>query len=54
MITVAVFTLGDPLPGYISKNYIALFENKRPSSYFFLLRKSCVSSVCHYCVPFTL
>lgn len=51
MITVAVFSLGDPLPGYISKHYIALFENKRPSSDFFYLEKLVsvvyVTIVCH-------
>lgn len=47
MITIAMFTLYDLLPGYLSQHYIALFGNETPSSYFFLLTETCVSSVCH-------
>lgn len=43
MITVAVFTLYNLLPGYFSKHYTALFGNK--ASYIFLITETCVSSV---------
>lgn len=47
MITVAMFTFYDLLPGYISKHYIALLGNKTPSSYLILLTETCAGSVWH-------
>lgn len=47
MITIAMLTLYDLLPGYLSQHYIALFGNKTPSSYFFLLTETSVGSIWH-------
>lgn len=52
MIAVAVLTLYD-LPGFVSKHYICLLRNKKPSSFPFLQRLVLVVYVT-ICRPATL